>query len=335
MERKLASIQKILSLEPIEGADAIEKATVLGWSVVVEKDKYKVNELVVYMEIDSLLPDKPEFEFLRARKFRIKTVRLRGQISQGIAFPLSILPECRRDLCFEGEDVSEILGVTKYEPPISAQLRGKIKGNFPGFIPKTDEMRIQAFPNVLIRHKGKTLYITEKLDGCSMTVHLRDGEFGVSSRNLELLEDTENTLWLTTRALDLEAKLKAYGKNLALQGELIGPGIQKNRYGLRVHNFYVFNAYDIDSGRYLNFLELQVLVGQLELNMVPVVGELTLDDNITVEVLVELSKGTSKLKQDQMREGIVLRPLEEERDEELGRLSFKAINPEFLLKYED
>ena len=119
--RKLASIQKIVSLEPIKDADKIEKATVLGWELVVaKKDNFKVGDLVVYCEVDSILPDKPEFEFLRERKFRIKTIKLRGQVSQGICFPLSILPKAKYN---EGEDVTEVFGARKYDPWRSLNAR--------------------------------------------------------------------------------------------------------------------------------------------------------------------------------------------------------------------
>lgn len=144
--RKLASIQRIKALEPIEGADAIERATVLGWQLVVKKDEFRVGELCIYCEIDSILPEKPEFEFLKSRGMRIRTIRLRGQISQGICFPLSFLPA--ETLIEEDSDVTEILGVTKYEPPIPASLAGVMKGAFPSFIPKTDETRVQVLQNM-------------------------------------------------------------------------------------------------------------------------------------------------------------------------------------------
>lgn len=332
MERKLASIQLIKSLTPIEGADAIEKATVLGWELVVKKGDFQVGDHAVYMEIDSVLPDRPEFEFLRPRGFRIKTIRLKKQVSQGIAFPLSILPECRRDMCIEGEDVTEALGITKYEPPIPAQLAGKIKGLFPSFLRKTDEIRIQAVPDVLKRHKGKAFYITEKLDGSSMTVYLHDDKFGVCSRNLDLLETEENSFWKTARALDLENKLRSLGRDISIQGELVGNGVQKNKYNLPGLDFFMFNAYDIVAQRYLDKDEFLSLAEQLGVRTVPVLfASLTLD--YEVHELVSFATANSVMNTKIPREGLVFRPLHEEYDEELGRLSFKVINPEFLLKY--
>ena len=153
MERKLASVRKISDLSPIEGADKIEVATIDGWKVVVAKDVgHKVGDLVIYCEIDSFLPIKPEFEFLRKSSykkmvdgregFRLKTIKLRGQVSQGLILPLSLIEYT--NVNFEiGMDVTLMLGINKYDPPIPAELAGKVKGLFPSFIPKTDEERVQ------------------------------------------------------------------------------------------------------------------------------------------------------------------------------------------------
>jgi len=171
--RKLASIQRIKAIEPIPNADAIVKATVLGWQVVVKKDEFTVGDFCVYAEIDSVFPEKPEFEFLRNKHFRIRTVKMRGQISQGICFPLSILPQ---DIPIgEGYDVTEALGIVKYEPPIPSDLVGVVKGMFPSFIPKTDETRVQVLQELLDEHQGKACYVTEKVDGTSATFYIRDG----------------------------------------------------------------------------------------------------------------------------------------------------------------
>jgi RNA ligase (TIGR02306 family) len=343
--RKLASVQKILDLQPIPGADAIEVATVLGWKVVVgKKDGFKVGDLIVYCEIDSILPEEPEFEFLRKNHFRIKTIRLRGQVSQGIVFPITVLYG-RLDLPHipfaEGDDVTELLNIKKYESYVPAQLAGIIKGNFPEFLNKTDETRIQAVPAVLYRHQNEKFYVTEKVDGSSMTVyfrhneHLIDGEFGVCSRNLDIKETEGNSFWKTARVLDLENKLRNYGRNLALQGELLGPGVQGNKYKLDKLGYYVFNVFNIDLGLYFDYPDFVQIIKYLGLTSVPLVNdEFTLPN--TVDELVEYSKGNSLLNKDIYREGIVLRPFVNGYDEDIyGRLSFKVINPDFLLKYDE
>lgn len=333
MSRKLASIQKIGLIEPIEGADSIVRAGVLGWQVVIRKDEFQTGDLCVYCEIDSLLPDKPEYEFLKARGMRIRTLRLRGQVSQGICFPLSVLPE--GIIPEEGLDVTDLLGVIKYEHPIPANLAGQIKGNFPSCIPKTDETRVQTLQPVLEAFANTPCYVTEKLDGSSVTYALIDGDFHVCSRNLNILDDGKNSLWRVAQALEVEAKLRSLGQNAALQGEIIGEGIQGNKYKLRGQSVRFFNLMLIDAYRFLDYTELVHQLNSLELSMVPV-----LEDNYQLEMnipsLVKKSIGKSVLNPQLQREGIVIRPLIEQRTalKGLGRVSFKAINPEFLLKYE-
>ena len=327
--RNLATIQKIKSLEVIENADAIQKAKVLGWELVVKKGEFKEGELCVYCEIDSLLPDKPEFAFLKARGMRIRTIKLRGQISQGICFPLSILPEGTK--IEEGADVTELLGITKYEAPVPASLAGVAKGLFPSYIPKTDETRVQVLQEVLDRHKGLKCYISEKLDGSSVTYFLKKGQFGVCSRNLELLEDAENTLWKIARELDIENKLRSLGSDFALQGEIIGESVQKNIYKLRGQTVFFFNVFDIDQYKYLDFEAFKLMIETLGLKTAPILDtQYELNNNIAE--LVQLSIGKSQLFNVE-REGIVIRPLTETKVI-TGRVSFKAINPEFLLKFD-
>lgn len=335
--RKLASIQRIKSLEPIEGADAIEKATVLGWQLVVKKEEFNVGDLAVYCEIDSILPDRPEFAFLKPRGMRIRTIRLRGQVSQGICFPLSILPdhvEIQEDL-----DVTEILGIEKYEPPIPAYLSGKVKGKFPSFIPKTDETRVQILQKVLDKYQGVSCYVSEKLDGSSATYFIKDKEFGVCSRNMELFEDDENSFWKVARELNIEEKLRSLNKNIAIQGELIGEGIQDNKLRLRGQTVRIFNAFDIDKFEYDPYQEFLDLMYKLDLPIVPIMEtDYKLENDI--DAIVKKATVRSLICKDVWAEGIVIRPHLEKMDLLLsiesfntGRVSFKAINPEFLIKY--
>jgi len=335
--RKLASIQRIKALEPIDGADAIVKATVLGWELVVKKDEFKVGDLAVYCEIDSLMPDKPEFEFLKPRKMRIRTVRLRGQISQGICFPLSVLPQGFK--IEEDADCTEALGIVKYEPPLPACLEGKAKGRFPQFLQKTDETRVQVLQALLDKYKGLKCYVSEKLDGSSATYYVNDGVFGVCSRNLELLEDDANSFWKVARELDIENKLLATGLNVSIQGELIGEGIQSNRLKIRGQSIRFFNVFDIETRQYYNYEKFVAFMHALSLETVPIITtEYILENNIAS--IVKMATIKSSICPDAWAEGIVIRPLDEIqdftlRDENLvnGRISFKAINPEFLIAY--
>lgn len=352
--RKLASIQVVNAAEPIPTADAIERVRVLGWWVVVKKGEFRPGDRVVYCEIDSLLPERPEFEFLRASSFkpaqldaaggevlpagfRIKTVKLRGQVSQGICFPLAILPAgAPTD---DGADVTTQLGVRKWEPPLPVGMGGKVKGAFPAFLPKTDETRVQVLEPVLARHRGKTFSATEKLDGTSFTAFLRDGVFGICSRNLWMDEtDESNLLVRAARRLGLEEKLREVrdrrGFDPAIQAEVIGPGVQGNKYGLTEVTLRVFNVLDATAYRLLDHGDMLAVIGELGLEPVPQLGTPVL--NHSVDELVAFAEGPSVVNPKVQREGVVLRPLVEEYDPDVGgRLSFKAINPTFLLKYDE
>lgn len=324
--RKLASIQKIEKLNKIKNADFLESAKILGWNVVVRVGDFKVNDLCVYCEIDSILPEKEEFEFLKERKYRIRTVKLRGIISQGIAFPLSILPEEYIDIKI-GNDVTEILGIKKYE----IVLYENIKGNFPSFISRTDEIRIQSMPDFLERHKGKVFYITEKLDGISSTFFVEDDIFGVCSRDRELHEDDKSAYWIVARKFNIEEKLRLFGKNIAIQCEIIGSKICKNIYSLDTKRPYLFSVFDIDKHKYFDFNDVKRFAKKYDFEMVPILNEEFIL-NHTVEDLVALSYGKSKLNTKRIREGIIIQSQIEEFDEKVGRLGFKVISPKFLLK---
>jgi RNA ligase (TIGR02306 family) len=336
-DRKLASVVKIVDIQPITGADAIMVASVKGWKVVVKKDEYKVGDLAVYYEIDSFLPVRPQFEFLRkssfkrmgsSEGFRLKTIRLRGQISQGLLTPI---PEGISNPK-EGDDLTEALDIVKYEPPIPAQLAGKIKGTFPSFIPKTDEIRIQNFESeVGFSPAGERAYVTEKLDGTSFTCYFNNGVFGVCGRNWELTETSDNSLWRMANLLQLKEKMTKHGKNIALQGELIGAGINGNLYGLSDHKLYFFTGYDIDKGRRMFFDELEWVLFGLQLQMVPVLekyGFVIPNENNIVDYMLKYAEGKSVLNMEVDREGVVVRGLERE-------FSFKAISNTYLLGSND
>ena len=370
--RKLATIQKILDIKPIEGADRIEVATILGWHVVIKKGEFKVGDLCVYFEVDSLLPPLPEFDFLKSTGiksiigedhkehsgYRLKTIKLRKQISQGLAFPTTILKRNHK----EGDDVTDELGVIKYErfiestnmpshrvpiifpdwlpvqigifikrlsPKLAVLLWGRRMKPFPSFIPKTDETRIQNFPSVLTRHKDKIFYMTEKLDGSSITVFHKNGELGVCSRSILLPRDIENKFWKPIIALNIEEKLAKMG-NFAIQGELVGESIQENKLNIKGQKVYFFNVYNINTGKYLDYNKFTTFCKELGVETVPVISDsFSLMDKVDDMVTVATRK--SMINQNTWTEGIILRPLVESTDEDLGRLSFKVINPEFLL----
>jgi RNA ligase (TIGR02306 family) len=332
MERKLVSPVVIDDVQPIEGADLIEVATVKGWKLVIKKGEFIIGDHAVYCEIDSFLPVKEEFEFLRKSSFRrmgeqegfrLKTMRMRGQISQGLLLPIRLLDGYTYQL---GEDVSAHLGVVKYEPPMPAALGGIAKGNFPSFIPKTDEERIQNLSKEFASYKQHTFYVTEKLDGSSVTYYMNEGLFGVCSRNLDLEASEDNSFWKVAAKEDIAAKLAALGRNIAIQGELIGEGIQGNAYGLRGQSARFFNAFDIDAYRYLGLDEFRELIASLELQTVPIL-DLNYTLPATLDEMLTIADGASVLSpagKSVEREGLVIRSTDR-------KISFKVISNKFLL----
>jgi len=359
-ERKLASIRRIGNIDPIEGADNIVKLHVDGWSLVSAKaNKFMPGDLICYFEIDSFLPIEERFEFLRkgcfkstkhlGDGFRIKTVKLKGTLSQGLAIPLVKGENDEGRPCYfitdsegnkhevsEGDDVTEILKVQKYEKPIPANLSGKIKGTLPSLIRKTDQERIQNIYKELAYDLKAQWEVSLKLDGSSMTVYKKGDILGVCSRNMELYEDDENLYWRVARNLRIPEMLQWHGKNIAFQGELMGPGVQSNREWLKTHTFFLFDVWDIDRQRYYSPDERIRLVKAIndsgfELPHVHVFGTKTLgdfgktDEEILTNVL-QFAQGPSIY--NSVREGIVFKRLD-------GGLSFKAISQEYLLKDKD
>jgi RNA ligase (TIGR02306 family) len=335
MERKLATIQIVKEVRPIVGADVIEVVRINNWDVVSKKGEYKAGDFCIYCEIDSFLPIKEEFEFLRTSSFkkmggqegfRLKTIRLRGQVSQGLILPIVVLNPPNTNIYvtpFEGLDVTEMLDIVKYEPPIPAELAGKVKGMFPSFIRKTDEERIQNLAAEYDEMKKHTYYVTEKLDGSSATFYFNNGEFSVCSRNLELLETEGNTFWKVARELDLENKLREYDINLSVQGELIGEGIQGNPYKIKGQTVRFFNLFDIDLQEYHSLNVFQQTMEVLGLETVPV-----LDTHFhlpeTIDELLKMADSKSVLNSNFDREGIVIGSLDR-------KISFKVISNKFLL----
>ena len=325
--RKLASIQRIQSLTNLDNSDNLSVARILGWDVVVQRNKFKVGDLVVYCEIDSILPDRPEFEFLRKNKFRIKTVKIRGQISQGICFSLPDVGLSGNGF-YESFDVTETLGITKYESKYESSNNNLGRYNWPEFLRKTDETRIQNIN--LDKYVGLDCYATEKLDGSSITIYKHKGKVGVCSRNRELDLDESNVFVDTVKSMGIIDKISSNRfDNYALQGELIGPKVQGNKYKLSEHTIRFFSLYSIVLLDYLNFDSLKYLCRQIELDTVPRVDVL---DKIVndQEYYLRLAEGASKLNPSQMKEkeGIVVRLTQD------SNISFKVINPKFLLKYE-
>jgi len=333
IKRKLATVERITEIRPIPDADFIECAVIRGWNVVIKKGEFKVGDLVIYCEIDSVLPEKPEFEFLRPKGFRIQSIRLKNQISQGIIFPLSILNS--NEKLDEGTDVTELIGITKYEPPVPTNLSGDIKGNFPSHSIKTDEERIQNLKEFYDEYKKYSWFVTEKVDGTSATLFIFNNEFGVASRNYELKETKENTHWKVAREFNIEEKMRDFMKKhsleaLTLQGELLGEGIQKNKYKIKGHVVKFFIAFNPITYNYFPYNTFFDMMNEMGLDTVPLVAkDFKLPESF--DDIIKFADGKSLLA-DTAREGLVFVT---DKPDNLGRLSFKVISNKFILKHNE
>lgn len=370
-ERALVYLSNVDNIEPItflntegelEECGNIEKLTTGGWNLVVQKGRFEVDHLFVYAECDTILPkDIPLFEFLEGK--RVRTKKLKGVVSQGVAFTIPEIINVIEDRALAGtqeqiddyaawletpweisDDFTERVGATKYDeysnngrksdgvklPPANA------KSNFPSFIHKTDEERIQNLAKELkYDWQGKEVVITEKLDGSSITIYSKRNTEeesnesytdGICSRNLDLKLDSTDSHFIKT-GLPYMTALCHYcidnNRSLALQGEIIGPGIQGNPYKLDKHEIYFFNVFDIDKARKLKHVDAQQVFKALEVNSVPYIG--TYEIHNTMEEAIESADGPSQLNKKTNREGIVVRALD-------GSFSFKVISNKWLLK---
>lgn len=339
-KRKLVTIQEVKEIVPIKNADAIELVKIMGWQCVVKKGEFKAGDRGVYFEVDSYLPIEDKYEFLRLSSyrnnefmgegFRIKTMRMRGQISQGLFLPISSYEGLGLEEKEIGEDITEILGVRKWDVPEVEGSSGTIIGQKPFGIPTTDELRVQSAEILIEKLSGKPYYITTKMDGTSCTIYHNEGNVGVCGRNTEYKDDGKCSMWTLAHKHNIPEKLRKYGKNIAIQGEFCGHGIQKNRLKLKEAHLYVFDILDIDTGRKYGYYDMVRIIDELGLESVPIeeVGD---SFDYTLDELLERARGKYPSGLD--KEGIVIRPLEPEYIQEVsGKLSFKVINNDFLLK---
>lgn len=348
MERKLASIQTIKEVKPIfhplDGAEtSIEFVTFenIGWQCVAKRGEFAPGDLAVYIEISSIVPEHEVFEFLRARKFKVKTIRLLGVLSQGLALPTSIIQKIvGRDLSgvifSDGDDLTELLGITRPEQVENFKIAGSGRiSTFPTDIaPKTDEIRIQSAPHVLkeLEDIGDVV-ATLKVDGTSAT-YFWDEEKGavrVCSRNMEKMENDGSVYFLALQKYPQIEDMLRENIEFVLQGEIVAPGIQKNRLGVKGVEFFGFNLFNRFSGQYEPQYNVEHILDSYDIPRVPVVHHWR-HFNETIESLLELAKGFYEGTQSH-REGLVLRPYYDERWSYLlgGRVSCKVINNDYLL----
>lgn len=347
--RKLATMRTIDEIRPIPDADAIECAVVGGWTVVIKKDEFKAGDVAVYCEIDSWIPTELAPFLSKGQEPRVydgipgerlRTVKLRGQLSQGLLlrywdFPKVVMAFHKTRLASdEPFDVTEILGVVKYEPPVPAHLAGEVRGLFPTFIPKTDQERVQNLSTEFAQWQADQVKweVTEKLDGSSMTVYVNGDDHGVCSRNLNLKDTEGNTLWKVAHRDQIISAIAESGRNLAVQGEIVGEGIQGNPYKIKGQSFYTFDIYDIDARRYFNPVERNEFCELYQLLHVPVVAFSAEPYDtlgiVTIADMLKFAEGKSDLNAQTEREGVVFKAHSLDQ-------SFKAISNRFLLKSKD
>jgi RNA ligase (TIGR02306 family) len=359
-ERKMARIVSVDSTVKHPNADSLDIVTVGGWRCVTKLGEFKQGDLAVYLEIDSWVPhiiapflskgNEPR-EYNGVKGERLRTAKLRGQVSQGLLMPLTVLPRSLgfempltvlpRSLGFEfskvngsavGEDVSHWLGVQKWEAPIPAQLAGQVVGTFPSWGKRTDAERCQNLSNEIAEAYNNDIKfeVTIKLDGTSMSAGVSpDGEFHVCSRNLSLnLDQIGNTYVDVAKMYDLENKMKALNRPLMISGEIIGEGIQKNQEKIKNQEFFVFNIWDPIRSEYLSRDERMSIVTQLGLKHAPVLHqsvtlrELGLEK---IEQLLKFAEGPSL--NAASREGVVFKTID-------GTFMFKSISNEWLIRNE-
>ena len=346
-DRKLARIVQIDAIAPIPNADRIECAHVGGWRVVVPRNEFRPGDMAVYFEIDSFLPDgEPAWQFLVDKQARVlgdvrghalRTVTLQGQISQGLLLSIASIPRIARWIAgFDsparaiGQNVTDLTGIAKWVAPIPAELSGLARGMFPTAVPKTDQERIQNLSAELAAWRSSTAPIvwelTEKIEGASCTWAWLDGELHVCTRGVDLLETPNNSLWRLARELDIEAKLRriAGTRQIALQGEVYGNGIEGNVYRLRTQAFALYHVWDVNEGRYWAPSERQRLAHTMGIANVPVISNaFVLPPDATVESLLALAEAPSALLATQHREGLVFKATD-------SNESFKVISNAYL-----
>lgn len=269
----LATIQTIKNVRSHLNANTLDLASVLGWQVVTKRDQFKSGDMVIYVCIDTVLPDKPEFEFLRNKSFRIKPIHLRGEESAGIVFPTDILPSPIE--ITEGTDVTDMLGVKKYDKPIPVELQGEMIGAMPGIIIQTDEKNLRTWPVALEELYGRPYYITRKDDGTSGTFYTRGSEFCACGRTIQYVDSETNGFWKMARKYSIADAIRRLfpNRDIALQGEVVGPGIQQNHLGLTEMEFHLFNIFDIHGRYYYPYDQTLQFCADTSIPMVPVIAE--------------------------------------------------------------
>lgn len=325
----LSSIQVIEHIRPHFNADRLEIATVLGWECIVKKGEFSVGEKVIFFKVDSFLPkgscndelcstyiDLSINQITGTSGYRIKTIRLRGEYSQGLITKINLFNIDYSNLEV-GDSLDQLLGVEKWES-IEITTGGQPVGKFPSYIPKTDVKNIQdllKFEYNSLFSTGTYWLKTEKLDGMSCTMYYMNGEFGVASKDLPRKETASDIFWIIARRYQkyITGFSIKMNTNLAFQGEIIGKDSRNNPYNLKDNEFYLYSIWDIDKKRYIplrvymiwaNFLKSVPLLDLIRFDQPPSINQFLsevegkksiLNNNIDIEGYVyHVQDGTGR-----------------------------------------
>jgi RNA ligase (TIGR02306 family) len=337
---KLATIEKVLSKIDIEGADRIELITVLGWNIITKRNEFNIGDYCIYIPIDTTVnPDKEYFSFLKDPKnpesrIRIKTKKLKGVYSQGLVLPINVLNYSLEKLIVEGEDVSDIIDVQKYEKEniIVQQGCGTKFEPFPTqIISITDEDNLKTVHKCLEEFYNKEIYVTLKMDGSSMTIINNSNEFFVCSRRLIL--DEGSVMYQYVNNFKLKDVIINYNKNLAIQGEFCGPKINGNQMQLKNYDYYVFNIKDLDTNKYLGYEDIIKICSDLNIKTVPLLQRFFCDDSYTLQKFQDIANQVvyvTPMNKKVPAEGIVIRPIYPTYSVNINKmLSCKVINQNY------
>ena len=333
--RKLVSIRKIDDVQAISGADDVVKVRIGGWWCVTSKNyNLKPKDLCYFFEIDCLIPVEDRFSFLAKncailetnvggsvyKGYRLRTKSFRGVTSQGLVLPLSFaLFEIKLS---EGDDLTSLFRVVKYERILTEGMGKDIVGDFPGYMPKTEEERIQNLIEYLDKYRGLMFYGSEKIDGCSSTFSRYENEFDVYQKTVQLRRLSNNPYWAIAKKYKLSEKIS---NNFAVQAEIVGPGID-NALELSELDAFVFSVFDIQKAQYLSLEDMLKFSSEIGMKTVPIIyPEIIL--NHTCDQLLVMANRKSALNPKKSAEGLVFRM-----KSTIEKVSFKVISNHYLEK---
>lgn len=331
---KLLSVERIhsFSQHPNSEATQIECAKVLGWPVVIKKNEFKENELIIFVFPDTLVDkENPYFKFMESRKWRVWLAKFKKSPSAGLVCPLSILDfynKYKKEDLVEGQDLSDLPGFSKFEKNIDFKAILYTKGGFlTHLIDITNEENLLSNLGVEDEFRNKESYISLKIDGSSMTIINYNNEFDVCSRRLRLKETDNNPYWIATKKYNLQEKLKDL--NIGIQAECAGPKLNGNPLGLNNYDLFVFNIKDLDKMEYLGLDKIIEWCDKLEIKIAPLIQRFVYDETWDVDRLQEIANDL-KYSNNKASEGLVLRPIEPFYSYVLQKnLSVKLINQNY------